>query len=157
MSHIHDKIDFVVDVYVVYQNTVLLRKHDKYGIWLGVGGHIELDEDPNEAAIRETREEVGLEIQLYCESGKKPDFNLNKKSLIPPGYLNRHPINDQHEHLAFVYFATTANNELKLSETEVAEDCRWFTKEELLQNDYGIRKDFQLYALQALEILGEKK
>jgi len=55
MPHIHDKIDFTVEVFVVHQKAVLLRRHDKYKIWLSVGGHIELDEDPNQAAIREVK------------------------------------------------------------------------------------------------------
>ena len=41
MSHIHEKIDFTITVYIVYGNKVLLRHHDKYDFWLGVGGHIE--------------------------------------------------------------------------------------------------------------------
>ena len=45
MPHIHDKIDFTVEVFVVYKNKVLLRKHDKYKLWLSVGGHIELEDD----------------------------------------------------------------------------------------------------------------
>jgi len=53
MPHIHDKIDFTVEVFIVHNNKVLLRKHDKYKIWLSVGGHIELNEDPNQAAIRD--------------------------------------------------------------------------------------------------------
>ena len=61
MPHIHNKIDFTVEVFIVYDNKVLLRKHDKYGMWLSVGGHIELDEDSNQAALREVKEEVGLE------------------------------------------------------------------------------------------------
>ncbi len=47
MSHIHEKIDFTVDVFVVHENKVLLRMHDKYHLWLAPGGHIELHEDPN--------------------------------------------------------------------------------------------------------------
>jgi ADP-ribose pyrophosphatase YjhB (NUDIX family) len=65
MSHIHEKIDFTVGVFVVYKDKVLLRKHDKYNLWLCVGGHIELDEDPNEAALREVKEEVGLDVTLW--------------------------------------------------------------------------------------------
>ena len=64
MSHIHDLINFTVEVFIVYQNKVLLRLHDKYNLWLSVGCHIELDEDPNQAAIREVKEEVGLDIVL---------------------------------------------------------------------------------------------
>jgi hypothetical protein len=53
MSHLHEKIDFTVEVFVVSGDAVLLRKHDKYKIWLGVGGHIELDEEPTQAAVRD--------------------------------------------------------------------------------------------------------
>jgi 8-oxo-dGTP pyrophosphatase MutT (NUDIX family) len=67
MAHIHTKpgqVDHTVEVFVVSGGKVLLRKHDKYGIWLSVGGHIELDEDPNQAALREVKEEVGLDTEL---------------------------------------------------------------------------------------------
>ena len=68
MSHIHEKIDFTVEVFVVHKNRVLLRLHDKYKFWLSVGGHIELDEDPNQTALREVMEEVGLKVELYKDS-----------------------------------------------------------------------------------------
>jgi len=154
MPHIHDKIDFCSEVFIVFKNTVLLRKHDKLKIWLSVGGHIELNEDPNEAAIREVTEEVGLEISLFNEDKDKPDFSKNKV-LISPQYLDRHSISDQHEHIAFIYFAKSDTNKLKLSDTEVAEDCRWFTKDELLDNKEGISENVKFYALKALSKLAE--
>ncbi|MDP2642022.1 MAG: NUDIX domain-containing protein, partial [bacterium] len=64
MPHIHEKIDFTVEVFIVYKDKVLIRKHDKYDKWLAVGGHIELEEDPNQAAVSEEKEEVGLDIKL---------------------------------------------------------------------------------------------
>jgi 8-oxo-dGTP pyrophosphatase MutT (NUDIX family) len=74
MPHIHDKIDFCSEVFVVFKNKVLLRKHDKFKIWLSVGGHIELDEDPTETAVREAKEEVGLDVVLYRDPAKTPSF-----------------------------------------------------------------------------------
>ena len=65
MPHIHEKMDFTVETFIVHKNKVLLRKHDKLKIWMSVGGHVELDEDPVEAALREVKEEVGLDITLY--------------------------------------------------------------------------------------------
>src|ERR1700733_14364171 len=110
MPHIHDKIDFCSEVFIVHKNKVLLRMHDKLSIWLSVGGHIELNEDPLEAAIREVREEVGLEIKITGgahgpQGGEKE--NRGYKYLIPPRYLGRHPVGENHEHIAFVYFATS--------------------------------------------------
>lgn len=53
MAHLHGRIDFTVAVFVVHQNKVLLVHHRKLNRWLPVGGHIELDEGPEPAALRE--------------------------------------------------------------------------------------------------------
>ena len=64
MPHIHELIDFVVDIYIVYKDKVLLIHHKELKKWLPIGGHIELDEDPEEALFREVKEECGLEIEV---------------------------------------------------------------------------------------------
>jgi 8-oxo-dGTP pyrophosphatase MutT (NUDIX family) len=154
MPHIHKKIDFCSEVFIVYKNSVLLRKHDKLKMWLSVGGHIELNEDPNEAAIREVKEEVGLNIALHHETEKVPSFHKNNKSLVPPEFVNRQNITNTHEHIGFIFFAKTNTNNLQLSETEITEECRWFTKEEI-ENDTKIDEYVRFYALKALEKLSE--
>ena len=157
MPHIHEKIDFTVEVFVVYKDRVLLRKHDKYKKWLSVGGHIELDEDPNEAAIREVREEVGLDVVLAqpqlpaTGAGQADDY----RELIPPKFLNRHRISDTHEHVTLVYFAQAATDHFVIPNNhEKSEDVKWFTKSELEKNDYGISDTIRFYALRALAELG---
>ena len=151
MPHIHDDIDNTVEVLIVYNNKVLLRKHDKYGLWLSVGGHIELDEDPNQAAIREVKEEVGLDIKLI---GDVPQFEEEDYTeLIPPRFLNRHRINPTHEHVTSTYFARSETDKLILSEKERSRECRWFTREEIEDNSYDIKKSIKTYAISALETL----
>lgn len=154
MPHINEKIDFTIEVFIVYNNKVLLRKHDKYKIWLSVGGHIELDENPNQAAIREVKEEVGLDIELF--KGETPFFNLNieYKELIPPMFLNIHRINPTHEHVTLVYFARSNTDAIKKSKKEESEECKWFTKEELDTPLYEINENIRFYAKRALEKLG---
>ena len=61
MAHIHEKIDFTVAIFVVQDGRVLLVHHRKLNKWLPLGGHIELDEDPEEAALREAQEESGFD------------------------------------------------------------------------------------------------
>lgn len=156
MPHIHEKIDFCSETFVVYKNKVLLRKHDKYKIWLSVGGHIELDEDPNQATIREVKEEVGLDVVLYKEEGKQPEFYDGKNiSLIPPQFMVMHPVTDEHSHIVFIYFAKSGTDQLQLSETEIADECRWFNKEELIDQKYGVSDKVKIHALKALEALSE--
>jgi ADP-ribose pyrophosphatase YjhB (NUDIX family) len=154
MPHIHEKIDFTVEVFLVYGSTVFLRKHDKYKIWLSVGGHIELDEDPNQAAVREVKKEVGIDIVL---AGHAPHSEESEsfKELIAPRFLNRHRINETHEHVTMVYFAKSPTNEIHQGETEVSDEFRWFTARELADPAYGLRENIRFYAEQALAALGE--
>ncbi|CAN5120986.1 NUDIX hydrolase [soil metagenome] len=152
MPHIHEKIDYTVEVFIVFQNKVLLRRHDKYGIWLSVGGHIELNEDPNEAALREVKEEVGLDIRLDNSLLPPTKATDTAQDLIPPFFLGRHRINETHEHITFIYFATSNTDHLNLSTTEKSADVHWFNKEKL-ENTADIIPDVRFYALQALSKL----
>jgi len=152
MPHIHDNIDFTAEVFVVHENKVLLRLHDKYKIWLSVGGHIELHEDPNQAAIREVEEEVGLKVNLHGHSQLLKQDNYSE--LIPPRFMNRHRINEKHEHVTLVYFAYSPTDELIISEEEKGE-CKWFTMEELNDPKSEVPLHVKFYAKAALTELSK--
>lgn len=155
MPHINEKIDFTAEVFIVYKNKVLLRKHDKYNIWLSVGGHIELDEDPNQAGPREVLQEVGIDAKLYHDNLYPLIKEENYQELIPPQFMNRHRISSTHEHVSLVYFAKANSDKLTLSKTEKSEECRWFTREELDDPKYQIKDHIKMYAKSALEKLVE--
>jgi len=57
---------FTVTGFVVDGRRTLLHWHPKIGIWLPPGGHIEPDEDPVEAALREVREETGISGEVVA-------------------------------------------------------------------------------------------
>lgn len=152
MAHIHDKIDFTVEVFIVFKDRILLRKHDKYGIWLSIGGHVELNEDPNEAARREVKEEVGLDIELVGNPMPPIHIDETYRELLPPKYMNRHNIGTAgHEHIALVYFGK-ASSDAVVAEKE-SDEWRWMTREEVEANEIGIKADIQWYALEALKEL----
>ncbi|MDO8601811.1 MAG: NUDIX domain-containing protein [bacterium] len=155
MSHIHEKIDFTVETFIVFRNKVLLRIHDKFKIWLSVGGHVELNEDPNEAAIREAKEEVGLDITLF-NSSNAHFHEKNYRDLIPPIFLSRNRPNPTHEHVTMIYFATATNDQTRQPDNhEKTEECRWFTKEELEKStDPRLPENVRFYALAALAAVG---
>ena len=56
--------EFTATVYILNENQVLLHFHKKLKKWLPPGGHLEKDETPPECAIREAKEETGLDIAL---------------------------------------------------------------------------------------------
>lgn len=157
MPHIHEKIDFVAEAYIVHGGRVLLRKHDKYKQWFPVGGHIELDEDPPHAAVREAKEEVGMDIEIAPGVPAKEPHDLmgfkDATELVPPRFMNRHRINDLHEHIALVYFATSKSNVIRQGNTEISDDIRWFTPQELEDPAYGVSDRIKYYARAALDAI----
>lgn len=155
MPHIHEKIDFVADVFVVYKDKALIRKHDKHDMWLAVGGHIELDEDPNQAAIREVKEEVGLDVVLAGMPLEHKTGWGSTKELIPPRFMNIHAITPIHQHLSLVYFAKSNSDAIVDEGREKSKGCKWFSKEDLEKNEEGISEQIRSYARAALEELGK--
>ncbi len=154
MPHIHEKIDFTAEVFIVCGNTVLLRKHDKYKMWLSVGGHVELDEDPNRAAVREVKEEVGLDVRLY-DSRKFVLQTDEYEELIPPAFMNRHRISDTHEHVTMTFFGVSNSKELHVdTDVEVSDELKWFTWAELESLEESIKPQVKRYAMAALEYCG---
>ncbi len=153
MPHIHEKIDFVVDVFVVYDNKVLIRLHDKYKRWLAVGGHVELDETPDAAALREVKEEVGLDVTLIPPY-VTPQFDAEYTALPMPWHMNIHPINEIHRHLSLIYFAVSESDAVV---PEKAEDVwQWLRAEDLEKNEMQIGATTLFYAKEALKAAQRK-
>lgn len=159
MAHIHTgsgQIDYCVNVYVVYQNKVLLRLHEKYHRWLTPGGHVELNETPEDAALREVKEEVGLDVKLYTEN--KDNFSHGftddiYRELVPPIFMNVHKIDEHHRHLSLSYFACADIDAVQEPDSgEKSGGCKWLTKEDLLAAE-DIDQGTKHYALKALELL----
>ena len=101
--------DFTVAVFVVHHQHVLLHPHPKVGLWLPPGGHIDAPELPDEAAVREVREEAGIEIALIGERGVEiegPDMPLQ---LVRPEGIQLETIAPDHQHIDLIYFATVVD------------------------------------------------
>lgn len=149
MAHFHEKIYFTTSVIIVNDGKVLLHKHKKLGIWLAPGGHIELEEDPNEAAVREIKEETGLEIALI---GSRMRDTTVSGDLIPPQFINRHHFNEEHEHVDMVYFGRILGGALQAEEGTNTE-FRWLSRDEIEHNEIDLHPSVRAYALAAIDEL----
>jgi 8-oxo-dGTP pyrophosphatase MutT (NUDIX family) len=94
--------EFTVAVFVVDGDRVLLHYHAKLGRWLPPGGHIEPNELPDEAAVREVAEETGLEVELV---GERALPLATPVQLVRPAGIQLENIGHDHEHIDLVYFA----------------------------------------------------
>lgn len=128
---------------------VLLHKHKKYNVWLGVGGHVDYDENPYEGALREAEEETGLKVNILKtlknltetdEVIEMPLPYMIKEEKIPQ-YKKVKP----HYHLDFIYFAKTSTP----NKVSMNEEFKWFTKREIKKLD--LWEDVRFVALAALK------
>jgi len=129
MAHIHEKIDFTVAIFVVHDEKILLIHHRKLDKWLPLGGHIELDEDPEQAALREAKEESGLDVELLGE--RPPTTSPGTRALIAPRFLDIHRISDSHEHIGMIYWTRPKNSTAIKLATGEHHDIRWCSAGEL--------------------------
>jgi len=76
-------------------------------MWLPPGGHIEADEDPVQAVLREVREETGLEVEII---GARPFAYAQPQQLAAPVTIGVYDIerdgtlDEPHQHLDLIYF-----------------------------------------------------
>lgn len=150
MPHIHDKIDFVVTAYIVHSGNVLLIHHKQLNTWLPVGGHIELDEHPDQALFREIKEETGLEKKDITLLTSKPTQKFSElKFLYTPNFLDIHKISDSHQHIGLTYILKSKTDKLKLAKQE-HHDINWFSLPQIKQPDFNTRPNVIFYAQKAL-------
>jgi 8-oxo-dGTP pyrophosphatase MutT (NUDIX family) len=104
---------FTVAVFVVWEGKVLLHRHRKLGMWLPPGGHIEENELPDEAAVREVFEETGLRVELV---GERREDIADPVQLHRPAGVQLENIGPGHQHIDLIYFARPSGS------TDIRED-----------------------------------
>lgn len=149
MPHIHELIDFAVGAYIVFENKVLLVDHKSLKTWMCIGGHIELNEDPIQALLREIQEECGITVELVGGNIAPLNLTPTSKPLLAPIYMDIHSISETHRHIGFVYFAKATTDKVTLAEAE-HNSIHWFTQAELDDPTKNIHPYVRFYATQAL-------
>ena len=165
MAHIHEKIDFTVAIFVVHEDKVLLIHHRKLDKWLPLGGHIELDEDPEQAAWREAKEESGLDVELLGE--RPPTTGPGTRALIAPRFLDIHRINETHEHIGLIYWARPKVGSARCADrtsqrdvpttlaTEEHHDIRWCRTDDLDKLSPPMTDAVKWYCRQAIQEISD--
>lgn len=143
---------FSATVYVINlidgEPKVLLHLHKKHNHWYGLGGHVEDNEDPVAAAIREAKEEAGIDVKIF--SPKKKLLRVKwANELIAPALLFDQQIDardgkPEHRHLDCIYFGTTADP----SKVAMNEEFRWCSKADVDRMD--LQDDTRYIAKEAI-------
>lgn len=110
-----------IGVIIQKEDMILLGRrtagHGK-GTWQSTGGHLEFGETPEQAALREVKEEVGIEIS-----------NLRFLTITNDVFLkeNKH-------YITIFYIGDYKKGDLRVLEPTKCSEWKWFLKDKLPSN-----------------------
>lgn len=139
--------ELCASIFVIDPETkrILLVKHREFKKWVQPGGHLEHNETPEEAAMREVFEETNIKVKILGEHFPREDdfirplgIQCNRKE----GYVQ----------VDILYFGIPSGNTEPYVDDEETIAAKWFTREELdelnvfedikITMDYLLRKYF---------------
>lgn len=104
---------------------VLLVHHHKLDLWIYPGGHVDLNEDPAQAAVREVLEETGVAVEIITENRFQHPAVVSHP--IPFAVIEM-PVQDRkvgpHHHIDMVYLCRATSTALTHQPEEVS-GCAW--------------------------------
>jgi ADP-ribose pyrophosphatase YjhB (NUDIX family) len=139
------KREFLSTVYIVKDGKVLLTFNKKVKKFVPLGGHIDENELPTDAAIREAKEKSGFDIELLNPR------KYGRKEMIQNLDIGLDIIKPDHQHINISYIGRIiGGNQLKESDEET--ELRWFNAQDLL-NSCEIFNNTRGSGLKAIEIV----
>jgi len=153
---------FTAAGYVVSSGKVLLVAHKELQKLLPPGGHLKEDADgmfvesPEEAVVREVKEETGLNVEII---GKKyASHSSDEEMLFIPESMHIHSIDEKHNHYGFDFFCVPKN---AVNELKGEEKCGWFSEKELMNYPLNLTPKLSAHvkatAIQAIKKLSTRR
>lgn len=145
--------DFTATTFVVRDNLTLLLWHNKMQSWFPPGGHIDPDELPEHAAVREVLEESGLVVELIPTGAPAGPLG-HVQRLHTPACILLEDIEPGHQHIDLIYFARPIDARAARTNERESAALRWCSAQDLAAPE--IAEDIRILGRQAIEAVALK-
>lgn len=137
------KKHFTVTGYTVNptRTKILLVHHKRLDKWLPAGGHLEENEIPHEAVMREVFEETGVRALPIIENEYDLGMKGETDTQIPRPFAMMYQIipksskDEEHIHLDMGYILEADEAAVLTAQAQEVHDVRWFTKADIAESD----------------------
>jgi len=118
--------------YLVKDDKVLLAHHKKFNKWTPPGGHIEENETPDQALVREWKEELDLDIDILPAHESAFAGDTNATPIPMPFHIDLEREGFDVPHLGYFFYVRLLGDDqnIKVLEAEL-HGFGWFSKEDL--------------------------
>ena len=152
---------FTVTGFVAHGDRTLLHWHKKLQLWLPPGGHIDANEDPVQAVVREVLEETGMVAKVVPHEAPAPFTNVHQ--LPSPLKIIVADIDDgPHQHIDMSYALRPVAGADRVA-PERDHGFIWVTEAQLRANellpvvwcgvDIAVPEDVRVIGLRAIAIV----
>lgn len=128
-----EKKCIVASCVIIKGNKTLLLNHKKLRVWMYPGGHIDGNETPTEAAIREAREETGFKVSLISKNLLP---KLNEREVTEPArpiltlYETVPYSTGTHMHFDLIYLAKAVGGRKRPARGE-SRELKWVSEADI--------------------------
>jgi 8-oxo-dGTP pyrophosphatase MutT (NUDIX family) len=142
------KLDLTAAGYVFHNNRILFIHHAKLNMWLPPGGHLEPNETPDDAALREIKEETRIDARIINWQ-EFPEAALVKsvRQTAIPFFTDVHSVGD-HEHYGACYLCECDSDKVVID--KASKNFCWLTEQEIRQNP-NLPEHIRAIALEAFK------
>ena len=128
--------------------------HRKLKMWLPPGGHVDSNELPDDAAVREVLEETGIHIRLLGEHQLARTGNEPRLLTRPEG-IQLENISPDHQHIDLIYFAVLEDEETPdVIDCDEVENAGWYRLSDL--DRMGVNAEVRKWAETAAITIGQR-
>ncbi len=118
--------------YLIKDGKVFLAHHKKFNKWTPPGGHIEENETPDQAVVREWKEELNLDVEVVPAHESAFAGDSNATPIPMPFHIDLEREGFDVPHIGYFFYVKLLDeNQIVRLQADELHSAKWFSADEL--------------------------